>query len=309
MHGFLNHIKKVILQAVCLLQIFAANAQQTISFDITTASDNKRIFLFNTQLPGDSVVFKNKQGKKLPAESVIPSEFSHLLAPEIILFESDGSMLYIDSGGNFFIRDVENPDAKPVSLKTNLDTLKLGKKNLVIECSSRDLENLEVFVVPFEKYAVSNAVPQVNTKLTFRLEDIIYGAKGVTPPRLLDLWKEQITFDPADRKVMYDYKLILPKEMVKRGKVTLIIYDLSYQVVAIYPDLVKPVNVIKRDNIISATYVYKVFMNGKEEVKKGLIHYLSPEDEQKKLDDQKKQEEEQQQQQDPAQEDPFKQPE
>jgi hypothetical protein len=279
--GCLNHIKIFVITAM-ILQGHSAFAQKTIAFDISTQNDNKRVFLFNTRLKTDSVHLKNKAGKNLPADNVFPADYPHKYAPEIILFEADGSVLFIDTGGNFYMRDVENIDAKPISLKINIDTLGLGKKNLVIECSNRDLENLEVFVVPFDKYRVASAMPQVTTKLSFRLEEIIYGAKGKTPPRLLDLWKDQIQFNPEDRKILYDFQLILPIDMVKRGKTTLIIYDLSYQVVAIYPDLTKTVNVITRDNIISATYVYKIFMNGKEEVKKGLIHYLSPEDEQKK---------------------------
>jgi hypothetical protein len=280
--GFLNHIKTFVITAMILLQGHSAFAQQTIAFDISTQNDNKRVFLFNTRQQVDSVHLKNKAGKNLPADNVFPADYPHKYAPEIILFEADGSVLYIDTGGNFYMRDVENFEAKPISLKINIDTLGLGKKNLMIECSNRDLENLEVFVVPFDKYRVASTTPQVTTKINFRLEEIIYGAKGKTPPRLLDLWKEQIQFNPADRKILYDYQLILPFDMVKRGKVTLIVYDLSYQVVAIYPDMTKTVNTITRDNIISATYVYKIFMNGKEEVKKGLIHYLSPEDEQKK---------------------------
>lgn len=276
------HIKICLFVLIGTIFCTRLHGQQTISYDITTATDFKKVFLFNTQLPADSAKLKNKAGRPLPDDNVYALEFSHIINTEFILFEADGSALIIDTGGNFLMRNLENFDAKPIPLHINIDTLGLGRKNLIIECSNRDLENLVVYAVPYSKYRLANAEPAVNTKLSFRLEEIIYGAKGKIPPRLIDLWREQIKFDPENRKILYDFKVILPKDMLKRGTVSLMIYDLTYQVVAIFPELKKPINTIKRDNIITNTYVYKIFINGDEEVKKGLIHFLSPEDEEKK---------------------------
>lgn len=265
-----------------LLFCFALKAQQTIAFDITTTTDFKKAFLFNTTRLADSTKLLNKAGKKLPDDWVYALEFPHIINNEIILFEADGSALLIDSGGNFMMRDMEKVDAKAIPLHINIDTLGLGKKDLMIECSNRDLENLVIYVQPFSQYKVAGSEPTVKSKFTFRLEEIIYGAKGKIPPRLIDLWREQVKIEPENRKVLYEFSVIVPKDMLKRGTVSLMIYDLSYQVVAIFPELKKTVNVIKRDNIITNTYVYKIFINGDEEVKKGLIHFLSPEDEEKK---------------------------
>lgn len=276
------HIKTFLLVLVGIILCTRLHGQQTIAYDVTTATDYKKVFLFNTLLATDSAKLKNKAGRPLSDDNVYALEFSHIINTEFILFETDGSALVIDTGGNFLLRNMENFDAKPIPLHINIDTLGLGKKNLIIECSNRDLENLVVYVVPYSKYRLANIEPAVTTKLTFRLEEIIYGAKGKVPPRLIDLWREQIKFDPENRKIMYEFKLILPKDMLKRGTVSLMIYDLTYQVVAIFPELKLPVNNIKRDNIITNTYVYKIFINGDEEVKKGLIHFLSPEDEEKK---------------------------
>ncbi len=276
------HIKTCLFVLIGIILCIRLHGQQTISYDITTATDYKKVFLFNTLLASDSAKLKNKAGRTLPDENVYALEFSHIINTEFILFETNGSALVIDTGGNFFMRNLENFDAKPIPLHINIDTLGLGIENLIIECSNRDLENLVVYVVPYSKYRLANTEPAVNTKLSFRLEEIIYGAKGKVPPRLIDLWREQIKFDPENRKVLYDFKVIVPKDMLKRGTVSLMIYDLSYQVVAIFPELKNPINTITRDNIITNTYVYKIFINGDEEVKKGLIHFLSPEDEEKK---------------------------
>ena len=229
------HIKTFLLVLVGIILCTRLHGQQTIAYDVTTATDYKKVFLFNTLLATDSAKLKNKAGRPLSDDNVYALEFSHIINTEFILFETDGSALVIDTGGNFLLRNMENFDAKPIPLHINIDTLGLGKKNLIIECSNRDLENLVLYVVPYSKYRLANIEPAVTTKLTFRLEEIIYGAKGKVPPRLIDLWREQIKFDPENRKIMYEFKVILPKDMLKRGTVSLMIYDLTYQVVAIFP--------------------------------------------------------------------------
>ncbi|HYG15959.1 MAG TPA: hypothetical protein VEC12_09420 [Bacteroidia bacterium] len=279
---FLTHIKILAIAILAMLQPVPSAGQQTIAFDINTPNTYKRLFLFNTQLPADSVELKNTAGKSLPSEYITPMEYAHVYAPEIILFEAEGSLFCIDTAGNFYLRDTEKPDSKPVSLGICIDTLNLGMKDIILECSEKDMENLVVYAVPLSKYKVAGTEPQVSTKLTFNIEEIVYTAKGKVPPTLLASWKDKITFDPENRKVMYEFKINMPRDMVRRGSVTLIIYDLSNQVVAIYPDIKKTTTALKRENIMSATYIYKVFFNGDEEVKKGLIHFMSPDEDERK---------------------------
>lgn len=285
MRNITANIKILFLAAFCLLAASRSNAQKTIAVDINNSDYSKRFFLYNTKYITDSIYWKNSAGKNIPRDEIYAADLRHNLVEEIVLFETDGSLLCIDTGGNFYMRDGTNPDSKPVYLKTNIDELGLGHKNIILECSNADLENLYVYAIPYASYKVSAKEPSVPTKLTVRLEDLIYGAKGKTPPRLLSLWEEEIKIDPEDRKILYEFRVYLPKEMIVRGKATMMIYDLSHQVVAIYPNLNKLVNVVRRENIMSATYVYKIFF-GEEEVKKGLIHYLSPENEAKEKESQ-----------------------
>lgn len=286
MSNFTGHIKYCLLILVIgVLQSVAVQAQNTIAYDISTSTDYKRVFLFNTQLRADSAPIFNKAGRKLSEEEAFAMDNPHADYRFVTLFESDGSALLLDTGGNLFLQNVEDFEAKPKPLHINIDTLGVKTENVIIETSSNDLENLKLFVIPYSKYKVSNGEPAVKTQMSLRLEEIIYGAKGKVPPRLLDMWREQIKFIPENRKILYDFTLVLPESMVYReGTITMMIYDLSYQVVAIFPDLQKAVNVIRRDNILTNTYVYKIFFN-EEEVKKGLIHFLSPEDEKKKQEE------------------------
>lgn len=272
--------------AICLQSI--AVGQTSFAIDIAPPGSYKRIVLFNTKIKPDSLKLLNANGKPLPKQYIATTELPHIEHPEFVLFEEDGSALIIDTGGNLFMRNTENEKALPISLKTNIDSLGLGLKNLIIECSTRDMENLVIYVCPAAKFKVQSTEPTITTKFVFKLDDILYGAKGKVSPKMVAAWQNQVQINPEDRKVMYDYKLILPRDMIKRGQVTLMIYDLSHQVVAIYPDLKKTENIIKRDNIMTNTYIYRVFFNGETEVKKGLIHYLSPENEKKKLEEQSK---------------------
>lgn len=281
--GLLIHIKILAIATLAMLQPVPSPGQQTIAFDINTPNTYKRLFLFNTQLIADSVELKNTSGKRLPAEYITPMEYVHAYAPEIILFEAGGSIFYIDTAGDFYLRDSERPDNKPVSMGFNVDTFNLGNKDIIFECVEKDAgENLVVYAIPLSKYKVAATEPQVSTKLTFNIEEIIYTAKGKVPPRLLAKWKDEISFNPENRKIMYEFSVNMPRDMVRRGNVTLMIYDLSNQVVAIYPNIKKPVTLLKRENIMSATYIYKVFFNGDEEVKKGLIHFMTPDEEERK---------------------------
>lgn len=260
----------------------SAYAQKTIVYDVATDTENKLVILFNTSLQLDSAPIFNKRKKALTDDEAFKTEYYHIDTRFITLFETDGSALLIDTGGNFFIQDIDSFEAKPKPLRINVDTIGAGKKNIIIEASSRDLENLKVFVIPYDKYYLSSGEPTVKTQLSFKLEEIIYGAKNKVPPRLLDLWHEKVSFVPANRKVLYNFSVVIPPSMANReGKKILMVYDLSNQVVAIFPDLNKEVNVLRRENIISKTYIYKLYFND-EEVKKGLIHFLSPEDEEKK---------------------------
>lgn len=261
---------------------FSTKAQKTIVYDIATETESKLVFLFNTSLQLDSAPIFNKKKRALTADEAYQTEYYHNDSRFIPLFEADGSALLIDTGGYLFTRDNDNFEAKPKPLNINIDTLGAGKKNLIIEVSSRDLENLKIFVIPYTKYYLSSGDPNVKSQLSLKLEEIIYGAKNKVPPRLLDLWKEQVSFVPADRKVLYNFSVVLPPSMAHReGNKILMIYDLSHQVVAIFPDLNKTENILYRENIISKTYIYKLYFN-EEEVKKGFIHFLSPEDEEKK---------------------------
>lgn len=260
----------------------STNAQKSIVYDIATSIDNKQLLLFNTTFALDSALIKRKNGRALTVDEAYATEFYHSDIRFFTLFEADGSALLIDTGGNLFTQDIENFDAKPKALHINIDTLGIGKKNIIIEASSVDLENLKVFVIPYSKYIYKEGEPSARTQLSLKLEEIIYGAKNKVPPRLLDLWKEQVGFEPANRKVLYNFSVLLPASMANReGEKILMLYDLSNQVVAIFPDLDKTQNTLRRENIISKTYIYKLYFND-EEVKKGLIHFLSPEDEEKK---------------------------
>lgn len=290
MNGFLSHIKILLIVIPGLFSFITAHGQHSLTIDISPPGSYKRVLMFNTRLRADSLKLQNATGKQIPKDYVFAAPLFHKNTPEFSLYETGGSALVMDTGGNLYMRDLENPDAKPIPLKMNIDTVGLGKKDIMIECSDRDPLNLVIYVFPASQYKVTDLEPKVTTKITIRLEELIYGAKGKVPPRLLDLWKDQVRIDPDNRRVLYDFTLILPKDMVKRGEVTLMIYDLSNQVVAIYPNLKKTENVIKRDNIMTNTYIYKVYLNGTEEVKKGLIHYLSPENEEKKLEQTNKKE-------------------
>lgn len=257
-------------------------AQKTIVYDIATNTENKKVLLFNTSLQLDSAPIFTKSKRVLTEDEAYKTEFYHADTRFFTLFEADGSALLIDTGGGLFLQDIDNFDAKPKSIYLNIDTLGAGKKNIVIEVSNQDLENLKIFVTPYTQYYLSSGEPKVKTQIALKLEEIIYGAKNKVPPRLLDLWNEKVTFDPANRKVLYNFKVLLPPSMVQReGKRTLMVYDLSHQVVAIFPNLDKEINILTRDNIITKTYIYKLYFND-EEVKKGFLHFLSPEDEQKK---------------------------
>lgn len=277
-----KHINYPLLLLVSLLQCVALNAQRTISFDITTDYDSKQVLLFNTNLYADSAPLVNKAKRKLTEDEAFASEYSHSDMRFFTLFEADGSALLIDTGGYFYIIDNDNVNAKEKPLYINIDTIGAGKKNIIIEASSRDLVNLKIFVTPYANYRVSDAEPKVRTQLSLKLEEIIYGAKNKVPPRLLDMWNEQVSFTPTNRKILYNFSVILPSSMANReGKKTLMVYDLANQVVAIFPDLNKEINTLRRENIMTKTYIYKLYFN-EEEVKKGFLHFLSPEDEQKK---------------------------
>lgn len=265
-----------------LLLCFTAQGQKTIVFDIATETENKLILLFNTSLQLDSTPIFNHKKRALTEDEAYKTEFYHSDTRFFTLFEADGSALLIDTGGNLFTQDIDNFEAKPKPLYINIDTLGSGKKNLILETSSKDLENLKIFVIPYTKYYLSNGDPKVQTQLSLKLEEIIYGAKNKVPPRLLDAWKEQVSFIPENRKILYNFSIILPPSMANRkGKKTLMVYDLANQVVAIFPHLDKTNNILLRENIITKTYIYKLYFN-EEEVKKGFLHFLSPEDEKKK---------------------------
>lgn len=285
MNGIIIYSKILFfLLAICLQGI--AIGQTSFAIDISPPGSYKRVVLFNTKTKTDSIKLLNTNGKPLPKQYVVAIPMHHVEYPEITLFEEEGSALVIDTGGNLLMRNMENDKALPVPLKINIDSLGLGVKNLVIECCTSDMENLVLYVSPASQYKVQSTEPTLKTKFVFKLDEILYGAKGKASPKMVAAWQSQIQINPEDRKVLYDYKLLLPKDMIKRGQVTLMIYDMSHQVVAIYPDLKKTENIIKRDNIMTNTYIYRVFFNGEVEIKKGLIHYLSPENEKKKLEEQ-----------------------
>lgn len=287
MEGTRKNIIYYLFIVLGMLQSTAVVAQNTIVYDIATDSESKQIFLFNTTLKSDSAPIFNKANKQLTEYDAYVSDNFHIDIRFFTLFEADGSALLIDTGGNFFTLDNENIEAKPKPLYINIDTLGAGKKNIVIETSSNDLENLKVFVIPYAKYRLAAGEPKVKTQMSFRIEEIIYGAKNKVPPRLLDIWKEEVSFVPENRKVLYNFSVILPQSMVNRsGERTLMVYDLANQVVAIYPHLNKKNNVLYRENIMTKTYIYKLYFND-EEVKKGFLHFLSPEDEQKKNEEKK----------------------
>ncbi len=274
-------IHKLLLVAIVLF-CFESKAQKTIAFDIATSTDSKQILLFNTSLHLDSAPIYTTKKRKLSVDEAYASEYYHNEIQFFQLFEADGSALLIDTGGYLYLQDNENIEAKPKPLYINIDTLGLGRKNLIIETSSKDLENLKLFVIPYAKYTFKGGEPNVKSQLSLRLEEIIYGAKNKVPPRLLDLWNEQVKFIPENRKILYNFSIILPPSMVyRKGEKTLMVYDLANQVVAIFPNLDKDVNVLRRENIMTKTYIYKLYFN-EEEVKKGFLHFLSPEDEQKK---------------------------
>jgi len=278
-HKYIYYIPLIVIS---LIHCVAINAQRTIIYDVATAFTSKQVLLFNTNLYADSTPLINKAGKKLTEDEAIASEYEHSEMRFFTLFEADGSALLIDTGGYFYSIDNDDINAKAKPLHINIDTIGAGKKNIIIETSSQDLVHLKIFVIPYVNYKLSGGNPKVKTQLSLKLEEVIYGAKNKVPPRLLDEWNEQVGFIPENRKILYSFSVIFPPSMANRkGKKTLMVYDLSRQVVAIFSNLDKPKNTLHRENIMSKTYIYKLYFND-EEVKSGLLHFLSPEDEGKR---------------------------